>query len=156
MAINGPHTSHLRSLSGVKRTCLCAVRMSAFDAVDGARSAASKCYRVGVLKRARLKEVRPGNETAFEVLKELARTRRRNAETVVPGIGRTRLGQCTAKCGLSIGTRSAQSIRASGSIVPHQQAGHVTAPDQSCTNLTMFLPGRRPHVTHSGRPATHS
>ena len=88
--------------------------MSAFDAVDGAPSAASKCYRVVVLKRARLKEVRPGNETAFEVLKELARIRRRNAETVVPGIGRTRLGQCTLKCVFLIGTRSAQSIRASG------------------------------------------
>jgi len=88
--------------------------MSASDAVDGAPSVASKCYRVVVLKRARLKEVRPGDETAFEVLKELARTRRRNAETVVPGIGRTRLGQRTLKCVFLIGTRSAQSIRASG------------------------------------------
>jgi len=30
----------------------------------------------------------------------------------------------------------------------HQQAGHVTAPDQCCTNVRMSLPGRRPHVTH--------
>ena len=88
--------------------------MSAFDAVDGARSAASKCYRVVALKRARLKEVRPGNETAFEILKELARTRRRNADKVDPGIGRTRLGQRTLKCVFLIGTRSAQSIMASG------------------------------------------
>ena len=102
--------------SGVKRTCRFALHMSAFDAVDGAPSAASKCYRVVALKRARLKEVRPGTETAFEVLKELARTRRRNAETVVPGIGRTRLGQRTLKCVFLIGTRSAQSIRASGLI----------------------------------------
>jgi len=107
-------SAKIRRLSGVKRTSYFATHMSAFDAVDGARSAASKCYRVGVLKRARLKEVRPGNETAFEVLKELARTRRRNAETVVPGIGRTRLGQRTLKCVFLIGTRSAQSIRASG------------------------------------------
>jgi len=41
-------------------------------------------------------------------------------------------------------------------MVPHQQAGHVTAPDQSCTNLTMFLPGRRPHVTQSGHRARNS
>jgi hypothetical protein len=93
---------------------LIAAQMSAFDAVDGARSEASKCYTVVVLKQARLKEVRPGDETAFEVLKELARTPRRNAETVVPGIGRTRLGQRTLKCVFLIGTRSAQSIRASG------------------------------------------
>jgi len=33
--------------------------------------------------------------TAFEVLKELARARRRNADTVVPGIGRARWGQRT-------------------------------------------------------------
>ena len=82
--------------------------------LDGARSAASKCYKVVALKRASLKEVRPGNETAFEVLKELARTRRRNAETVVPGIGRTRLGQRTLKSVFLFGTRFAQSIRASG------------------------------------------
>ena len=88
--------------------------MSAFDAVDGAPFATSKCYRVVALKRARLKEVRPGNETAFEILKELARTRRRNADKVDPGIGRTRLGQRTLKCVFLIGTRSAQSIMASG------------------------------------------
>ena len=45
------------------------IGMSAFDAVDGAPSTASKCYRVVALKRARLKEVRPGNETAFGVLR---------------------------------------------------------------------------------------
>src|SRR5262245_57892149 len=56
----------------------------------------------------------PGNEMAFEVFKELARTRRRNADTVDPGIGRTRLGQRTLKCVFLIGTRSAHSIRASG------------------------------------------
>jgi hypothetical protein len=47
-------------------------------------------------------------------LKELARTRRRNADKVDPGIGRTRLGHRTLKCALTIGTRSAQSIMASG------------------------------------------
>jgi hypothetical protein len=88
--------------------------MSAFDAVDGASSAASKCYRLVRSKPERIKEVRPGNEAAFEVLKELARTRRRNADKVDPGIGRTRMGQRIIECVLSIGTRSAQSIMASG------------------------------------------
>jgi hypothetical protein len=48
--------------------------MSANDAVDGASSAASKWYRMAVSKPERFKEVRPGNEMAFEVFKELART----------------------------------------------------------------------------------
>src|SRR5262249_20720549 len=87
--------------------------MSAFDAVDGAHSDALKCY-CGRVETKEFKEVRPGNETTFEVFKELARTRRRNADTVVPGIGRTRLGQRTLKCVFLIGTRSAQSSRASG------------------------------------------
>jgi hypothetical protein len=89
------------AIRGVKRTCLFASHMSAFDAVDGARSAASKWYR-------------PGNEMAFEFFKELARTRRRNADKVDPGIGRARLGQRTLKCVFLIGTRSANSIMASG------------------------------------------
>src|SRR5262249_5242541 len=89
-------------------------KMTAFDAVDGASSAASKWYRMIASKPERFKEVMPGNEMAFEVFKELARTRRRNADTVDPGIGRTRLGQRTLKCVFLIGTRSAHSIRASG------------------------------------------
>ena len=36
----------------VKRTWPFALQMSAFDAVDGARSAASKCYRLVALARA--------------------------------------------------------------------------------------------------------
>src|SRR5262249_39690861 len=88
--------------------------MSVYDAVDGASSAASKWYRLVASKPERFKEVRPGNETAFEGLKELARTRRRNADKVDPGIGRTRLGHRTLKCALTIGTRSAHSIMASG------------------------------------------
>src|SRR5262249_7597638 len=102
------------SAIGPERTWAGAVQMSAFDAVDGASSAASKWYRMIASKPERFKEVRPGNEMAFEVFKELARTRRRNADTVDPGIGRTRLGQRTLKCVFLIGTRSAHSIRASG------------------------------------------
>jgi hypothetical protein len=86
--------------------------MSAFDAVDGARSAASKCNSSCVGS-----ESNKGGESTANVeagaLKELARTRRRNADKVDPGIGRTRLGHRTLKCALTIGTRSAQSIMAS-------------------------------------------
>ena len=49
------------SAFGVKRTSLRPSVMSAFDAVDGARSAASKWYRLVVSKPERFKEVRPGN-----------------------------------------------------------------------------------------------
>src|SRR5215510_7162828 len=52
--------------------------------------------------------------TAFEVLKELTRARRRNADKVDPGIGRTGLGQRIFECVFLIGTRPAQSIMASG------------------------------------------
>src|SRR5262249_21658647 len=106
--------TYLCPLFGVKRTWLVALQMSAFDAVDGASSAGSTWYRMISAKPERFKEVRPGNEMAFEVFKELARARRRNADTVDPGIGRTRLGQRTLKCVFLIGTRSAHSIRASG------------------------------------------
>jgi hypothetical protein len=48
-------------LSGVKRTSKFKSVTSAFDAVDGARSAASKWYRL-VVSKVELKEVRPGND----------------------------------------------------------------------------------------------
>jgi hypothetical protein len=88
--------------------------MSAFDAVDGARSAVSKCY-----SRCVESESNQGGETTAnlgaEALNELARTRRRNADKVDQGIGRTRLGQRIFECVVFlIGTRSAQSIMASG------------------------------------------
>ena len=114
-------------LSGVKRTSKSKSVTSAYDAVDGARSAASKCYS-GCVES----ESNKGGQHD-----------RRNADKVDPGIGRTRLGpphkqaehmtapdQCcsyvrkslprrrpdhrTLKCALTIGTRSAQSIMASG------------------------------------------
>ena len=87
--------------SGVKQTSKFDRAMSACDAVDGALSAASKCL-VAL-------EARAGQATAnveAGALKELARTRRRNANKVDPGIGRTRLGHRTLKCALTIGTRS--------------------------------------------------
>jgi hypothetical protein len=87
--------------------------MSAFDAVDGASSTVSKCYNSCVES-----ESNQGGETTANLgagaLNELARTRRRNADKVDPGIGRTRLGQRIFECVVLIGTRSAQSIMASG------------------------------------------
>jgi hypothetical protein len=87
--------------------------MSAFDAVDSARPAVLKCYSSCVESESN----RGGETTAnlgAEALKELARTRRRNADKVDPGIGKTRLGQRIFECVFLIGTRSAQSIVASG------------------------------------------
>jgi len=52
--------------------------------------------------------------------------------------------------------RSLYSVRSSihaacdWSHPPHQQAGHVTAPDQYCNTVRKSLPRRRPHVTQSG------
>src|SRR5215471_6338546 len=48
--------------SGVKQTSINSALMSAYDAVDGARSAASKCYKLVASKPERFKEVRPGND----------------------------------------------------------------------------------------------
>ena len=88
--------------------------MSAFDAVDGARSTASKCYRLVASTPERFKEVRPGNDDGVWSFEGIGEDRRRNADKVDPGIGRTRMGQRIFECVLSIGTRSAHSIMASG------------------------------------------
>ena len=88
--------------------------MSAFDAGDGARSAASKCYRLVASTPERFKEVRPGNDDGVWSFEGIGEDRRRNADKVDPGIGRTRMGQRIFECVLSIGTRSAHSIMASG------------------------------------------
>src|SRR6516162_11467978 len=88
--------------------------MSAFDAVDGARSAASKWHRLVVSKPERFKEVRPGNDDGVWSFEGIGEDRRRNADKVDQGIGRTRMGQRIFECVLSIGTRSAHSIMASG------------------------------------------
>src|SRR3974390_3166034 len=83
--------------------------MAANDAVDGATLPHRECYSgyLGAI-------VIHGGETATGEVTELARTVRRNADKVVLAIGRTRVGHRTLKCVLTIGTRSAQSIMASG------------------------------------------
>jgi hypothetical protein len=87
--------------------------MSAFDAVDGANSAVSKCY-TGCVESEGNKGGEATANVGAEALMGLARTRRLNADKVDPGIGRTRLGQRIFECVFLIGTRSAHSIRASG------------------------------------------
>src|SRR6516165_7919067 len=54
-------------LLGVKRTCLFALQMPAYDAVDGARSEASKCHRV-VCKANHIEGSRPWARLARSVL----------------------------------------------------------------------------------------
>jgi hypothetical protein len=73
-------------LEEVKRTSSGRASMSAYDAVDGARSAASKCYSSCVGGESN----KGGEATAHAedgALKELARTRRRNVDKIDPGIG---------------------------------------------------------------------
>ena len=60
-----------------------------------------------------IQEGETGNDVAFEV-EGIGEDRRGNADKVDPGIGTTRMGQRIFECVLSIGTRSAQSIMASG------------------------------------------
>src|SRR5262249_41614805 len=93
-------------------------------------------------------EVRRGKERGLGVWKELARTRRRNADKVDPRNGTTRLGQRTLKC-VVLGPDPRIALWPAAS-PPHKQAGHMTAPDQCCSCVRKFLPRRRPHMTQSG------
>src|SRR5437868_14459155 len=61
----------------------------------------------------RFKEVRQATTVAFKV-EGIGEDRRGNADKVDPGIGTIRVGQRIFECVLLIGTRSAQSIMASG------------------------------------------
>jgi hypothetical protein len=99
----------------------------ATDAVDRATLRHRECYS-GYVEAITIQ----GGETTTCELKELARTNRRNADKVVPGIGKTRMGHCTLKCGLTIGTRSAQSIMASG----HRAAQTGRTHDRTRRKLT--------------------
>src|SRR6516164_6934434 len=97
----------------------------------------------------RFKKVRQATTVAFEV-EGIGADRRGNADKVDPGIGTTRMGQRIFECVLSIGTRSAQSIMASGFTAAQIGRTHDrTRP--MLQQLRKFLPGRRrPHMTQSG------
>ena len=98
----------------------------------------------------RFKEVRQATTVAFEV-EGIGEDRRGNADKVDPGIGTTRVGQRIFECVLLIGTRSAQSIMASGFTAAQTGRTHDrTRP--MLQQLRKFLPRRRrPHITQSGR-----
>jgi hypothetical protein len=97
----------------------------------------------------RFKEVRQATTVAFEV-EGIGEDRRGNADKVDPGIGTTRVGQRIFECVLLIGTRSAQSIMASGFTAAQTGRTHDrTRP--MLQQLRKFLPRRRrPHMTQSG------
>ena len=128
--------------------------MFAFDAVDGARSAASKCCDC-LSQAERFKEVRQATTVAFEV-EGIGEDRRGNADKVDPGIGTTRVGQRIFECVLLIGTRSVQSIMASGFTAAQTGRTHDrTRP--MLQQLRKFLPSRRrPHMTQMYGPAVRS
>src|SRR5438477_10302891 len=98
----------------------------------------------------RFKEVRQATTVAFEGIGE---DRRGNADKVDPGIGTTRVGQRIFECVFTIGTRSAQSIMASGFTAAQTGRTHDrTRP--MLQQLRKFLPRRRrPHMTQSGHAA---
>src|SRR5438477_4909154 len=103
----------------------------------------------------RFKEVRQATTVAFEV-EGIGEDRRGNADKVDPGIGTTRVGQRIFECVLLIGTRSAQSIMASGFTAAQTGRTHDrTRP--MLQQLRKFLPRRRrPHMTQSGHGGGHA
>ena len=80
---------------------------------------------------------------------------------VDPGIGTTHLCHRISECVLVTGTRSAESIMASGHGVPHQQSGHMAAPTSLASPSkitkgpqlapTQTLPGRGHFLRHRRR-----
>ena len=72
---------------------------------------------------------------------------RNDGEPAGPGIGTTRRMSRTSQSAKEYGTRSAETIKASGSTTPHQQAGHKTAPDQGITSEYFLQTGSHPHRT---------
>ena len=66
---------------------------------------------------------------------------------VDPGIRTTHLCQRISECVLMTGTRSAESIMASGHRAPHQQAGHMAAP------TSLASPSKK--TLAKGEPSTH-
>src|SRR5205814_271182 len=97
----------------------------------------------------RFKEVRQ----ATTVAEGIGEDRRGNADKVDPGIGRTRMGQRIFECVLSIGTRSAHSIMASGFTAAQTGRTHDrTRP--MLQQLRKFLPRRR--QWYGPRPSSRS
>ena len=66
------------------------------------------------------------------------------------------MGQRIFECVLSIGTWIRAEHYGQRPSAPHKPAGHMTAPDQCCSNVRKFLPRRRPHMTLSGHRSVAS
>ena len=126
--------------------------MSAFDAVDGARSAASKCHRLVASKPERFKEVRPGNDGVLKFWRnwrghdDVMQTRS------IRGSGQPAWVNASLNACFRLGPDPRRALWPAASR-PHKQAGHMTAPDQCCSYVRKFVPRRRPHMTQSGSRA---
>src|SRR6516165_8246058 len=97
----------------------------------------------------RFKKVRQATTAAFEV-EGIGEDRRGNADKVDPGIGTTTWVNASLNACFRLGPDPRRALWPAAS-PPRKQAGHMTAPDQCCTNGRKFLPRRRrPHMTHSG------
>src|SRR5438874_11901802 len=99
-------------------------------------------------KPERFKEVRQATTVAFEV-EGIGEDRRGNADKVDPGIGTTRMGQRIFECVLSIGTRSAHSIMASGPTAA--QTGRTHDRTRPMLQLSNFAVMHKAAPTPQGR-----
>ena len=134
-------------LSGAKQTWLRDGVMSAYDAVDGACSAASKCHRLVASKLERFKEVRPGNDDGVP---KFWRNWRGHDDVMqtrsIRGSGEPAWVIALLKCALTIGTRSAQSIMASGFTAAQTGRTH---------DRTRPMLQKRQKVLAKAAPSTH-
>jgi hypothetical protein len=71
---------------------------------------------------------------------------------VDPGIRTTHLCQRISECVLVTGTRSAESIMASGYGTPHQQAGHMAAPTSPASPSKKTLAKAEPSTHGTSQP----
>src|SRR6516164_6954599 len=140
------HESQFQGL-GIKPTWLKRDGASAYDAVDGAHSAASKCHRLVASKPERFKEVTPGNDDG--VLK-FWRNWRGHDDVMqtrsIRGSGEPVWVIALLKCALTIGTRSAQSIMASGFTAAQTGRTH---------DRTRPMLQKRQKVLAKAAPSTH-
>jgi hypothetical protein len=117
------------------------------DAVDGACSAASKCHRLVASKPERLKEVRPGNDDGVP---KFWRNWRGHDDVMqtrsIRGSGEPVWVIALLKCARTIGTRSAQSIMASGFTAAQTGRTH---------DRTRPMLHKRQKVLAKAAPSTH-
>src|SRR5215831_19677315 len=123
--------------------------MSAYDAVDGACRGALKCYRLVASKPERFKEVRPGDDDVLTFWKnwrghdDVMQTRS------IRGSGEPAWVNASSNACFRLGPDPRRALGPAAT-APHQQAGHMTAPDQCCSNVKKLLSiRRRPHMTQS-------